>query len=583
MSVSRSSQRRSAGKTDRASAGKASDRTLAEAQLQVRARQHAIVAGLSQLALTTSSVQKLMDDAAEKLAKALAADLVEFQELEPDDRSLVMRAGVGWREGLIGNVSRDVNGQHAGLTLAAREPVAASDLRNDRRFAAAPAVLEHGAVSGIMVAIPGQPMPCGVIGVYTRQQREFSPDDVNLLRTVANIVGAAMKVRRSEQALSDAATRVRTIVTTMVDGIITIDERGIMDSVNPSAERLFGYTASELIGKNVSLLMPEPYRREHDRYIENYLRTGVAKIVGIGREVVGRRKDGTVFPMELAVSEMAVGGKRMFTGVVRDVTDRRRLEREILEAAAEEQRRIGQDLHDGLCQELAGIAFAVEVLTQKLAARSAPETTNIRKVADLVDQSITHARDLARGLQPVALEAGGLSAALEALAAKVEGLFHISCLFVCNDACYIYDNTAATHLYRIAQEAISNAVRHGKAKTVAIDLMSNDGSLRLEIRDDGIGLSTAARDSRGMGLHTMKYRAGLIGGSVTIVPGERGGTVVTCVIPTAVVQRGRPAQKEQHGKETAQTAATAAAGAGRKAKNQNPRRGRSPDRPRAPR
>src|SRR5437763_540958 len=100
----------------------------------------------------------------------------------------------------------------------------------------------------------------------------------------------------------------RAVVTTLVDGVITIDEHGIVDTVNPAAERLFGYSAAELAGQNVRVLMPEPYRGEHDGYIQNYLRTGPAQIIGIGREVVGRRKDGTIFPMDLAVSELSVGG-----------------------------------------------------------------------------------------------------------------------------------------------------------------------------------------------------------------------------------------------------------------------------------
>jgi PAS domain S-box-containing protein len=127
----------------------------------------------------------------------------------------------------------------------------------------------------------------------------------------------------------------RSVVNNVVDGIITIDQRGAVESFNPAAEKLFGYEAAEIIGRNVKVLMPEPYQGEHDEYIANYLRTGQAKIIGIGREVVGRRRDGSTFPMDLAVSEFTLGPRRFFTGIVRDITQRKRNENELRDIAAQ--------------------------------------------------------------------------------------------------------------------------------------------------------------------------------------------------------------------------------------------------------
>lgn len=134
--------------------------------------------------------------------------------------------------------------------------------------------------------------------------------------------------------LNDSASRIHAILDTVVDGIITINKSGIVETLNPAAERIFGYTAAEVIGRNVNMLMPEPYHSEHNGYLKNFITSGEKKIIGIGREVVGLRKDGSTFPMDLAVSEMQLAGKRMFTGIVRDITERNQTNKERLENEA---------------------------------------------------------------------------------------------------------------------------------------------------------------------------------------------------------------------------------------------------------
>lgn len=156
---------------------------------------------------------------------------------------------------------------------------------------------------------------------------------VALAQANASLEKEIAEHKRVTQALRDSEETISAIVNTAVEAIITIDERGLIESVNPAAERMFGYAASEIIGQNVHILMPSPYREEHDGYIANYRRTGQAKIIGIGREVTGRRKDGATFPMDLAVSEVRLASRRIFTGFVRDITERKRAEEKLGELA----------------------------------------------------------------------------------------------------------------------------------------------------------------------------------------------------------------------------------------------------------
>lgn len=340
--------------------------------------------------------------------------------------------------------------------------------------------------------------------------------------------------------LRDTNERLRAILETAVEGIITIDERGIIESFNRAAERIFGFPAAEVIGENVSVLMPSPYRQEHDGYLANYRRTGRAQIIGVGREVVGRRQDGSEFPMDLAVSEVRLADRRIFTGFVRDVSERKRLEREILEISDREQHRIGQDLHDGLCQQLAGIELMSQVLERKLAASSPAEAERVAELGGHVRAAIAQARQLAHGLSPVTLESEGLMAALQELAAHSEKLFEVTCEFVCDPPVLVHDQAVATHLYRIAQEAVSNAIKHGKAQHVILSLRQAGGRNVLMIKDDGVGLPKVLPKGKGMGLHIMQYRARMIGGAAMVERDLDGGTSVICSIPATHGKNGPP-------------------------------------------
>ncbi len=357
-----------------------------------------------------------------------------------------------------------------------------------------------------------------------------------VVRSLA-VVEDVTERKRTEDALRESEARGRAILETTVDGIVTVDEGGIIRSFNQAAERIFGYAADEVLGKPLSLLMPSPYREEHDGYIRSYLETGHRKIIGIGREVYGLRKDGSTFPMELAVSEVRLRDGVIFTGIVRDITDRRRLEQEILRISDQERRRIGQDLHDGLGQMLTGIGLISQNLARVMSAGGDERAGEVEEITELIKEADQYARSLARGLVPVDLDEQGLATALSRLAKNAERLFGITCTFEEVGSSPIYDENVAIHLYRIAQEAVSNAVKHGRASTVRVMLAAGEDQVRLRIQDDGVGFPDKLDDDHGMGVRIMQYRARMISGVLDIRRGLKGGSVVTCTLTRVSTER----------------------------------------------
>lgn len=332
-------------------------------------------------------------------------------------------------------------------------------------------------------------------------------------------------------AFLESEAKADAILRETISGIITIDEQGNIESFNPAAENIFGYSSDEVCGMNVAILMPQPYRQEHSSYIHNYLNTGEAKVIGIGREVVGLHKNGTTFPMELAVSEVKLLNRVIFSGIVRDVSARRHLEREILSISEHERRRIGQDLHDGLGQMLTGIGLHVENLRQKLSDQNHAYVDNAEKILHYVEEADTYARMLSRGLVPVQVEANGLATALARLAQQVETMFKVTCHFEAIGHTEAYSSPDAIHLYRIAQEAINNAIKHGKAQHISILLAVGQSQLRLRIQNNGVSFPDKLPEDRGMGLNIIAHRARVLGASFDIRPLYPQGTVVTCTIP----------------------------------------------------
>lgn len=214
-----------------------------------------------------------------------------------------------------------------------------------------------------------------------------------------------------------------------------------------------------------------------------------------------------------------------------EIGERERLEKEILEISEREQRRIGHDLHDGLCQHLTATAMAGQVLGQKLAARSLPEAVDAGELVRLIEDGIAMTRDIAHGIAPLEMESEGLVTALRALAGNIGRMFKVDCTLECDSPPPIEDPGTATHLYRIAQEAVHNALRHGKPRQIVMSLSRLRERAQLSIEDDGAGLPEDWQSGRGLGTRIMAHRALMIGGELSIEPNPTGGTFVTCSFP----------------------------------------------------
>ena len=283
----------------------------------------------------------------------------------------------------------------------------------------------------------------------------------------------------------------------------------------------------DMLGKTDAQLFPPNEANRLTQIKARVLLTGTGLRQEISRAAGGRNRfyDLTVEPVRNPLGQITG-----ITGAAMEVTERKRLEQEILQISELEQRRIGQDLHDGICQVLVGIELKSQSLAETLEKKARPQAAQAEEIARHVREVIAQTRSLARGLSPFILESEGLISALGELAVSTEKLFAVKCNFQHDAAVSISDQAVATHLYRIAQEAVANAVKHGKAASVQISLTDTGDKTLLAVSDDGIGFRSPLPSAAGMGLRTMQYRAGIIGAALLVQAQAKGGTRIVCFL-----------------------------------------------------
>jgi len=314
-------------------------------------------------------------------------------------------------------------------------------------------------------------------------------------------------------------------------------DRKIAD-INDAELDMIGYTKDEVVGRKTwaDLILPEQ-RAEFEEHWRRMVDAG--QVRSLNYTLV--HKDGHYVDVLSNASARFDGNGHLINtrGSVLNITERRRLERELLNIVERERRRTGLELHDSIGQQLTGISLMLEVLNEKLSEKSLEaEVAYAEKAHDRIVHAAEQVRNLAKGLSPIDLDRHSLGSAMRELAAHTEQLMGISCSINCDTAVSAKDASVAMNLYRIAQEAITNAVRHGKARNIRIGLASEHGWLTLMVENDGLGFPAGSGHDAGMGLRIMRHRAEVINGSLNIEKGAHGGTIVTCVLSN----RERPQQ-----------------------------------------
>ena len=341
-------------------------------------------------------------------------------------------------------------------------------------------------------------------------------------------------LKRTEEALQEERNVVSAILHTVGALVVVLDPEGRIIRCNRACEQTSGYSLAEVSGRKIWDLFMVPEDVDRFRSVFQQL---CSDQVSSDYEGYLVKRDGTrrwiAWSSTVLPGNDAAPAYVIATGI--DITERKHLEKTILEVSGREQRRIGQDLHDGLGQHLTGIAFMSKVQEQKLMEKSMPEAGDAAKIVRLVNEAIYKTRELARGLLPVVSDAQGLMSALQQWASEVEDLFGVSCRFQCFAPVLIHDDTVATHLYYVAREAVNNAIKHGHASRIVIRLAANQEQGVLTVTDNGSGIADIPANNAGMGRHLMNYRARVIGGSLEIQRVATGGTMVSCSFPVRMM------------------------------------------------
>jgi PAS domain S-box-containing protein len=357
---------------------------------------------------------------------------------------------------------------------------------------------------------------------------------IRAVRSPEGISGAVVNIteitdRQAAMHLRETQARMFEL---LHEGVVVIDANNMIRMANPAFERMFGFAAGTAVETSIDDLIAQAPGQRRDRLDQQLLGTTAERPGLTPVEFKCRRRDGSTFDAACVATPTHVDGETHRLAVITDVTERRGLEREILEIAGREQLRIGSDLHDGLGQDLTGVALMLRSVVAQLRKENSTARVDVEDIISLVNGAIESTRAMARGLAPVGADRGGLIAGLQSMAVRGMERYGVRAHFSTSlKEPLTLEDAAATHLYRIAQEAFTNAIRHGRVTQVTIELATAEGTLSLSVQDNGRGFDERNASNNGMGMKLMRYRAQMLGGDVTIANNKGGGVIVRCTCP----------------------------------------------------
>lgn len=324
-----------------------------------------------------------------------------------------------------------------------------------------------------------------------------------------------------------------TLLNLAVDAIVVIDEAGRIEFSNQALQRMFGWKPEEVLGKNVSILMPSPDRERHDSYIGRYLSSGQARVVGVGRQVTAQRRDGTVFPVHLAVNQVMLDGKRRFTGFIRDISDIVQLETEYLareeRVLREERKYLSRELHDSVSQALFGIVMGTQAA---LGALDKPERAReaLDYVLSLAESGLAEMRALILELRPESLESEGLTGSIARQVKAAARRFRLELELDLGREPTLAIATKQ-EFYRMGMEAVNNVLKHAQASRLKVAFESQPGFYALEVEDDGVGFRPEEVPPTRVGLQSLRERAERLGAALKIESSPGMGTKIRIRLP----------------------------------------------------
>lgn len=365
-----------------------------------------------------------------------------------------------------------------------------------------------------------------------------------LIGTVSEVIGP----QTAQRQLEESEARSRAIINSAMDAIITVDEAQRIIEFNPAAEQILGCSAAEAISQPLERLIPERFRSAHRHHLERFGTTGVTmRRMGTNSVLYGLRADGTEFPVDASISRIDVGGRRFFTVILRDVTERERAAQALDRSHRElgelysamhdvreaERTRIARELHDELAQWLTALKMDVSWLAMKLPTDQAQLIAKTGKMKALVDTTVASVRRIAADLRPPMLDDLGVVAAVENLVHEFSERIGVMVSLDVNFDGHELHDPLATALYRMMQEALTNVARHSGASQVEVAMRIEEGVLRVGIRDNGCGIGNAEAPQKSFGVMGIRERARTLGGAAQVYSPESGGTVVSIEIPMA--------------------------------------------------